>query len=96
MTIVIGVRDDSKRVVRVGDGYDVVTSLHPVQQDLFRHREEILVVVVVAAISLFYRVSECPNVHGAECQSALRDPFDRRVLLVALAASELAGVAETP
>ena len=38
------------------------------------------------------------------CQSALewdplsaskRDPFDRRVLLVALAASELAGVAET-
>ena len=40
MTIVIGVRDDSKRVVRVGDGYDVVTSFHPVQQDLFRHREE--------------------------------------------------------
>ncbi len=41
---------------------------------------------------------------SARCQSALewdplsaskRDPFDRRVLLVALAASELAGVAET-
>jgi hypothetical protein len=52
MTIVIRVRDDSKRVVRVGDGYDVVTSFHPVQH--------------------------------------------RRILLVALAASELAGVAETP
>ena len=41
---------------------------------------------------------------GHHCQSALewdplsaskRDPFDRRVLMVALAASELAGVAET-
>src|SRR6516164_11859711 len=42
--------------------------------------------------------------HHAHCQSALewdplsaskRDPFDRRVLMVALAASELAGVVET-
>ncbi len=42
---------------------------------------------------------------AARCQSALEwdplsaskgDPFDRRVLLVALAASELARVAETP
>ena len=47
------------------------------------------------------RLTWTPGVH---CQSALewdplsaskRDPFDRRVLLVALASSELVGVAET-
>ena len=45
-----------------------------------------------------------PCLIGMECQSAFDwdprsaskgDPFDRRVLMVALAASELAGVAET-
>ncbi len=45
-----------------------------------------------------------PVIEKLECQSALewhplsaskRDPFDRRALLVALAASELVGVAET-
>jgi len=50
------------------------------------------------------RAREILDSRGNPCQSALewdplsaskRDPFDRRVLMVALAASELAGVVET-
>src|SRR6478752_5608502 len=57
-----------------------------------------------AYIRTVQRMAEVDGQKQPVCQSALewdplsaskRDPFDRRVLLVALAASELAGVAET-
>jgi hypothetical protein len=62
------------------------------------------VLLVILAWLLGQFEDAFPKGAARECQSALewdplsaskRDPFDRRVLLVALAASELAGVAET-